>query len=53
MSSRRLLWVERVLAVVVAALVSASVWALTDVSAEQSSAAGQPVAAAGFIVAER
>jgi hypothetical protein len=53
MSSRRLLWVERVLAAVVAALVTASVWALTDVSAEQSSAEGQPVAAAGFSAAGR
>jgi hypothetical protein len=53
MSSRRLLWVERVLAVVVAALVSASVWALTDVSAEQSSATGQPVAAASVNLGPR
>ena len=38
MSSRGFLWVERVLGVVVAVVLSAGVWALTDVSAEQSSA---------------
>jgi hypothetical protein len=36
MNTHRFVWAERALAVVVAAVLTASVWALTDVSAEQS-----------------